>query len=578
MSYGLEKVESYKLLGGVNTKASAYINGPEEFRDIVNMNFATPGALTKRPGSALYIGATVVGRITGGVEFERLSGASYVVVTANTNAYTLGASSYNAFKTGLTNGAVFDFVTFVDRMFACNGAEFFKFDGTNPSNVGLPNGYSGFGVTGVVGGGLSGTFVASYGYQNDRGYYGPPSTGLTISLNGITFGTIGYYGLTAPSGFGISAIALYRSVVSGVDQYGTTIGNAATTTLNDIGFTLTTRAANTAFYFTLAPRYMEIYNNQLFMAGFSTLPSTAYWTDIGEPESVQPNFSAEFRTNDGDRITGLKSYNGSLVVSKSRSFHRVTGDNPSNFSLQELSDQYGCISNRSMVVWENKLWFLDTKGIVEFDGASIQVVSNKVEDWFTSMNIDAAKDNAVAIHYRQANEIWFAIPVDGSSINNRVVVYDYLSNAWTRYDGISASALFIARGTQPAKVPFYGGYTGSLYYFGSSLLGDNGAAITCMVKSVFAAPTGQTVERQYRRFYLNLDPVLGVTQAITANFYSNYGSSIVATRTMYQAPFQSRVDFGISAKSIQAQVIHASASLSLKINGFAFESRYQRAT
>ena len=46
------------------------------------------------------------------------------------------------------------------------------------------------------------------------------------------------------------------------------------------------------------------------MAGFSAQPSRVYWSNIGEPEGVDPSFFAEFRTNDGDRLTGLKVYNG----------------------------------------------------------------------------------------------------------------------------------------------------------------------------------------------------------------------------------------------------------------------------
>lgn len=551
------------------------MNGPEEFRDLSNVNFATPGALTKRPGTDLYLGATIAGRITGGVEFERLNGASYIVATANTNAYTV-TSSWNAFRTGLLNDALFDFVTFVDRLFAANGQDFFKFDGTNTSNYSLPPGSSGFGLTAVLGIGLSGTFLASYGYQNDRGYYGPPATPKSITLDGVTFGTIGYVGLTTPAGYGISALQFYRTSAGGADLTGTTFTAAGATYFTD-NAPLSALLGGDQLFFTLAPRYLEIYNNQLFMAGFSSLPSTVFWSEIGEPESVDPEFNAEFRTNDGDRVTGLKTYNGSLFVSKERSFHRVTGDNPDNFLLQEVSDQYGCISNRAMVVFESRFWFLDPKGIAEYDGANVKIVSNKVEDIFTAMNLSAARENATAIHARQFNEVWFSIPCYGATINNCIVVYDYLTQAWTHYDGISPSVLFLAKGSRPAKTPFFGGYTGTMSYFSASLMGDAGRAITCVIDSRFYAARDQTTESMYRRFYANFDPIPGSSQAIDINLRSNYGTTIQVSRTMYQNPFQTRIDFGISARSIQAEIIHASATLPFKLDGFAFESRFQRA-
>lgn len=576
MSYPKVKTETFELLGGMNSKVSPYAQGPTEFRDLTNLNFQVVGALSKRQGSTLYVGATVSGRVTSVYEFKRLSGASYMIATANTNAYTV-TSGFNAFKTGLLNAGIFDFVTFVDRLFGCNGQDFFKYDGSSDSLYSLPPGISGFGVTAVIGGGLSGVFTAGYGYLNDRGYFGP-ATGITISLNGATFGSIQYYGLTTPPSYGVTALSFYRTNAGGVDLTGTTFAPTGTTTVTDIGWSLSTRLANDYLWFTLAPRYLELYNNQLFLAGFSSLPSTAFWSDIGEPEGIDPAFNSEFRTNDGDRITGMKSFRGGLVVTKENSFHLVTGDNPDNFNFQEVSDQYGCVSNRAMVTFEDYLWALDPKGIVEYNGANIKIISEKMESVFASMNLSAARENAVALHVRDLAEVWFAIPCNGATLNNTVVVYDYNAQAWTKYSGVDVSAMALGTGRLSQEAVLFGGYTGNLFNFGQSFMGDNGAAITCSFDSRFLASMGQTTEAQYRRFYLNVDPIIGITQPITVNFRTNYGTSNVITRTMYQNPFQSRVDFGLPAKSIQAQVIHSSASLPCTIMGYAFESRYQRGT
>lgn len=577
------KTESYSLIGGINSKASPYVNGPMEMRDISNLNFSIPGALNKRPGTTGYLGATVLGRITGGVEFERLNGASYLILSANTNLYSV-TGSWNAIRANVLNDALFDMVPFVDRLFCANGQDFFKTDGTNSSLYSLPDGQN-LGLTRIAAeGGYSGVFVAGYGYLNDRGYYGPASPGITISLHGTSFGRFTYLGLTTPAGYGISAIVLYLSSADGTDRFGITTIPAGYTHSFTVGvlgtsglpFPLTTLAENDYIWFTLAPKYLDSYNNQLMMSGFSAAPSKLYWSDVGEPEGVEIGFAAEFRTNDGDRIRAQKPYNGSFVVAKERSFHRLSGDDPNGFLLQEISDQYGCISNRSMVVWEDKLWFLDPKGIVEYNGANVQVVSNKVEPIFKRMNLDAARENAIAFHYKDYNEVWFCIPVDGSTANNLIVVYDYQANAWTHYDGLQISTLFLARGSLGAKTPFFGGYTGTLSYFGSSFYGDSGRSITCTTDSYFLADGGQTSERLFRRYYHNVNPIVGVTQPIELSFKVNYGTTIALTRTMYQNPFQSRIDFGLPGRSIQASSVHASASLPYTIYGFAFVSRPQR--
>lgn len=584
MAYEKLKTEVYEMLGGINSKASAYANQKIEFRDIVNMNFYVPGALTKRPGTTLYVGATIGNKITGGVEFNRLSGASYIVVSANTNLYTVSTTNFSVINTGLLNNALFEFTTFVDRLFCANGNTFFKYDGSNIYPYSLPEPPSNTAASAAGGSlvpGVTSSFNVTYGYVNERGYFGPSPEGVTVIISGTAGGnSITYSGLTTPSGFGITAIALYRSSPGGIDPAFTTFCPVGTTTITDPGWPITSQLTNPTMYFTLAPRFMEIYNNQLFMCGFSSAPSTVYWSQIGEPEGVEPDFFAEFRTNDGDRMSGMKVFSGSLMAMKQKSIHRVTGDNPNNFSLQEVSDQYGCVSDRSIVQFEDYLMWVDRPGIVKYDGANIGIISNKIEPVFSTMNYDAAIDKAVAIHWRKYNEVWFHIPCNGATFNNTTVVYDYFADAWTKYEGVNISTLFLAQGANAQPTPFAGGYTGNLFYYGTSLMRDhaNSDGMTCGFKTAFHSPLGQTNESQFRQFYLNVNPVLGFTNNITVNLIGDFGNGQTVTRQMGQTPFQNRIDFGIPARSLQAEVWQTSATLPFTVTGYAIASRFQRNT
>lgn len=572
------KSETYQVSGGVNIKVSPYTTAKNELLDLVNMDFATLDALTKRDGTTLYLGATVSGRIGGLYEFERLNGATYIIATANTNAYTV-TSSYSAFKTGLLNNGIFDFVTFVDRLFMGNGQDFFKFDGNQSTNFSLPEGISSaaFGITAgglTTASGLSGIYVAGYGYLNDRGYFGPVSDGITVSLNGISYNTLLYTGLTTPSGYGITAISLYRSEAGLNTMFGSTnIG--ITTSFIDYA-TIGNREQPNFINFTLAPKFLELYNNQLFLAGFSSALSTFYWSDIGEPEGVLPESFAEVRTNDGDLITGMRAYLNDLIVAKERSLHKLSGENPENFSLQQITDQYGCLSNRTMIVYNNVLLFLDSKGIVRYNGASLDILSTRIEDKILRMNISAARQNAVAVHDRLKNQVIFFIPIDGSTVNNFGIVYDYVADAFSFIEGINASSLAVIQGRLSKKSVAYGGYTGVIANFDSTVESDLGQGFTCLIKTAFVSLMGQSIEQQFRRFFLNVEPVFGVTQPINLKFFTDFGSTAMATFVIYQNPFQTRVDFGLPAKTFGAEIAQFSASLSFKVYGWTIESRYQR--
>ncbi len=571
------KTEHYSNFKGMNPKSSNYMYGEGESIRIQNMDFTTPGAWTKVPGTTLYNGATVAGSIGGIFQFTRLSGASYLVVSANTNIYTVDMN-FTPIRSGLLNEALFDFVPFVDRLFCANGQDFFKTDGVATSNYSLPPGATGLAAATGAASGFTGYFQYAYGYLNDRGYAGPVGNFVGFSTGG---NDVDLSGFSYPAGFGITAILIYRSendLTADVFQIGSI--NPPTVAFTDTGFTLSTSIQPPYIYFTLAPRYIEIFNNQLFMAGFSSLPSTAYFSDIGEPEGVGATASFEVRTNDGDRITGMRAYNGALVMFKQKSFSVLSGDNPNNFTLQERSDQYGCLSNRANAIYDDRLLFLDRKGIVEFNGANIQVMSTNIEPLFLRMNIAAAIDNAAMLHVKERNEIWTLFPIDGATMNNQLVVFDYYANAWYERKGLDIRTIAQVQAYNPYPSPFYGGYTGSVFNFGATLYGDNGAPMECSVKTRFHKGDGFTTESMFRRLWLDVSPLpvaIGGTAAIAIDFFANMGlSAPVLSREMYGATWQSRIDFGISAKSLAFEFTHTSASQPLQINGYGLAHRYQR--
>jgi len=569
------KFEEYAQLGGINSKASQYATGIHEFLGMVNLNFRRPGALSKRDGSTFYIGATIQGRVHSGYEFERLNGVSHIVAAANTNLYSV-SSAWTSIKSGIKADSLFDFQTFVDRMFACNGDEHIIWDGVGtPYKYDTPRPVSGF-TFGTNGAGpLNGTYKVTYGYVTERGYFAPGASPITRVMSGGATGAYTLTGLTLPSGFGISQLAFYRTEANGsvLSLLATT---GFTTSFTDAGATaLSSQLLPSYFALTLSPRYLSLFNNAMFMSGYSGLLSTMFFSEVGEPQGIRPEYFFEVRTNDGDRVVGHTPYSGGLVVFKERSFHQVSGDNPNNYSLTEISDQYGCVGNRASVVWNDVLWFLDSKGIVQFNGANYSIVSAKVEPIFVRMNLQAARENATAVHDKINNQVKFSFPVDGATKNNMTVVYDYLVDAWTTELGYEPSVAFMAKGTQSVNTEFYGGYTGTLHNFNASLRGDNGRGMTALMLTRFLADMGNSVTKQFRRLFIDTVPV-GTSSLLNVNFFQDYGASVVLTRTTVQSPFQNRIDYGIQAKALSVEIAHTSDTENMQVNGYTIEYTPQR--
>lgn len=81
---------------------------------------------------------------------------------------------------------------------------------------------------------------------------------------------------------------------------------------------------------------------------------------------------------------------------------------------------------------------------------------------------------------------------------------------------------------------------------------------------------------QYRRLFIDTDPIVGQTVNMTINFRINEQSAIVYTQNIFLDQPQTRLDFGIPAKSMSLEFIVSGSSFPFKLNGFTVEARLQR--
>lgn len=324
----------------------------------------------------------------------------------------------------------------------------------------------------------------------------------------------------------------------------------------------------------LIPQMIETYANRLFFAGMTNQPSTAWFSEFNEPEHFEADWNFDVRLNDGEPVTAMKAYNGTLLFFKQTSFHVLTGDSPDTFVLTQVTGEYGCLGNRAVCEFEDQLVFLDRKGVILYNGANIDIISTKIDPIFARMNIPACYDNASIIYDKPRNQILIYIPVDGSTQANLTVVYDIVSKAWTTYTGLKVASTALATGGLSQQSVFFGGYSGLVSYYGQSFMADNGVGFTCLAQSPFISDMGNSITKLYRRLFTDSTPQ-GNSSAVTVNFRQDYGSSIVLSATFMQTPFQSRLDFGIPAKSLSIEYVMGSTH-NMSLHGFVLEDRFLR--
>lgn len=615
MPYPKLKAENYENFGGINRKLSTYLTGPQEFLNLQNVDFRTTGALSSFCGSTQSVLGGITGPVTGACDF--FTGfstfpASYMLAaTGSSFLYnTTGGTFQNIHRfifAGQTNSFSFLKSTV---LYGANNYDFFKYPGSSVNaalQYSLPKPYNISGIAGSTGaGGLSGQIRVYWAFVRYDGLLGPindhqqvapvgnfainvlvPRLWTTFGTQGISNGSFGLSYLRVWYSFNgsdpqsnVNPVALTDTTYTITDAftgftqfndfddyfgtflYGNNSDNGATFGLNNY------QADN--------PDTIEIYANSLFSAGFRFQPDTVWFSRPGEFEKHDLDAFFDYRANDGDKITLLKNYFSQLVIFKSNTIGTLTGTNADDFTLSEVNNQYGNLSNNSSCIFNQRLWFLDKKGVCEYNGANTRIVSDRVEYIFLRMNINVARTTAMMIHVKERNEVWCAIPIDGSTTNNIIVVYDYIADAWTTRTVNNCTYLtnYNQGATKPVTV--FGDASGMIYSYGQSLLTDNGSAFTSIVKTGFNHDMGHSVEKMYRRLFVDAAIPSGATYDMLVNFYTNQGSSPALTMTFAISEFQKRLDFGLSAKDMSVEFIYSQGNF-LKLNGYTIEYRFQRA-
>jgi len=604
MAYEKLKEESYDNTGGINEKSSKYQTGPNQFLDIRNYGFERPGALTSRSGTADFASlalATYLIPPKSMYQFISGSGSSFVVFDVGPTLFYLSSPPVafaQSLTANVTTSASVDFVTANNKMYFANGRTFQNVYLSAPTlisslySIPQAGGWYGPGaarfvttITGLIDYSATyiinpGTYAFRYTYIKD-GVLGEP-TGTTLTgIGGLlyyytaaTIATNGWYvsGYTnAAEAYGVGIIMQIKR--PGQADFFTAPSNLDTTQYNypeilfeDFNFDT---EYQTIPHFTLVPQYLETYKNMLFMGGFSSQTSNVWYSDLGAPYQVQLENFVEIRTDNGDVITNMITFQDTLVVFKNNSVHEINGDAPQNLSLKNMTHEYGCVNSTGAVTFENKLWFCDQKGICEYNGPNTFIVSYAVEQKLSLVD----KSKCRAFHVKDRNEVWFCF-------GNECFVFDYDVNAWTIYDRLEiqnnlGAALIQAGATTPA-INFIS--TGSSFTsftrFDDSLNTDRGLPITLLIQSRYHKRLGESTQEIWRRLFLDID-TNGTTLGCTVSFLPNYDSDVSLTRGFSTNQFQNRLDFGLSAKSMSFKWV-IQASTAVTVNGYTVESRFLR--
>ena len=206
-----------------------------------------------------------------------------------------------------------------------------------------------------------------------------------------------------------------------------------------------------------APKYGVYHQRRLAVPFRYSLSSTETITDrkifdeiilsdINDSDTYQ-HLEGQFRFNAGkaDFNVGMHSFSDDkLIVFNRNSIHIVIGsEDVATAKNQLLTDEVGLVARRSVIQVGNQVLFLSDNGVYGANFIDLYnlrgnevPLSEAIQKTIDRINKDAA-ENAVGIYFD--NRYYLAVPLDGSSTNNAIIIYNFLNKSWESVDKVNNS-------------------------------------------------------------------------------------------------------------------------------------------
>lgn len=198
-----------------------------------------------------------------------------------------------------------------------------------------------------------------------------------------------------------------------------------------LGFTVFA-SRSTCWNVPLPPSGTNAYN----VARNDINPNRVYFSKVSQPESVPLlNFFDVGSANKPiQRILALRD---NIIILKDDGIWQIWGQDVSSFRVSLLDASMIICAPNSAVVLNNQVYFFSTQGIVTTSANGTAIVSRPIETQLLQYNSPQYPDFAdatFAISYESDRKyILFTVTSTSDTYGTQAFVYNYITNAWTRW-------------------------------------------------------------------------------------------------------------------------------------------------
>ena len=204
-----------------------------------------------------------------------------------------------------------------------------------------------------------------------------------------------------------------------------------------------------------APPYAVYHQRRLVMPFKFSVTGTDSFTSRGILDEViasdildtdtYDQIYAQYRFNAGeaDFNVGLHSFSeDNLMVFNRNSIHLISNTTSlQGASTRLLTNEVGCVARQSIIQVGNQVIFLSDNGVYStqfFDEYNLRGTDTPLSEPInvTIQRINKAHwDKSVAVYFD--NRYYLAIPLDNSTKNNAIIIYNFLNKQWESIDQVA---------------------------------------------------------------------------------------------------------------------------------------------
>lgn len=209
-------------------------------------------------------------------------------------------------------------------------------------------------------------------------------------------------------------------------------------------------------------KYVIEFFNYAFIANTSSNPERIYWSALFDVESWTTG-SDFFRAPDA--ITGVAKRGDTLYIftKNTITIARYTGDAITPFDFQRLDTNVGCISHRSLANIEGVLhWMAGDAHLYRMQDFKPERLTEAIPQTIAGLN-QGSFSISCGIDHRELRQYWCAVTNDSSTVNDFVLVLDYLNNELFMYDGMNINSIFNWVDSSGNSKTYFGDRTGRVF-------------------------------------------------------------------------------------------------------------------